>query len=277
MANSDSFINEVTEEVRRDRLFKLMRRWAWLVILVVLVLVGGAVWTEYRRGQEQAASQAFGDALLQALDLETAEARIAALEAIPTEAPAAGVLRALLIAGEEATAGQEAEAAARLRALAETPGIERRYRDLALLKAHLLDPQDAALARQTLETLAAPGAPYRALALEQQAYLHIRAGEVEAGIAILREIERDQQATPGLQQRAAQLIVALEAGSALVDAPLEEAEDTAPEPVPAAPAPDVEATEAQGAAEETEEAAPADAGTDDAAGGADDGNDATGQ
>ena len=46
MSDSDSFINEVSEELRRDRLFALMRRWGWLAGLVVLAIVGAAAWFE---------------------------------------------------------------------------------------------------------------------------------------------------------------------------------------------------------------------------------------
>ena len=42
MSDTDSFIDEVSEEVRRDRLFVLMRKWGWIPILLVVLLVGGA-------------------------------------------------------------------------------------------------------------------------------------------------------------------------------------------------------------------------------------------
>ena len=54
MSDSDSFIDEVTEEVRRDRLFLLLRRWGWIGALLIVVVVGGAAWNEYRKAQEMA-------------------------------------------------------------------------------------------------------------------------------------------------------------------------------------------------------------------------------
>ena len=45
MSNPDSFIDEVTEEVRRDRLFALFRKYGWIGLVVVLGIVGGAGWT----------------------------------------------------------------------------------------------------------------------------------------------------------------------------------------------------------------------------------------
>ena len=43
MSNPDSFINEISEEVRRDRLYALLRRWGWVAALIVIGIVGGAV------------------------------------------------------------------------------------------------------------------------------------------------------------------------------------------------------------------------------------------
>jgi fermentation-respiration switch protein FrsA (DUF1100 family) len=42
VSDTDSFIDEVTEEVRRDRLFGLMKRYGWIAALAVLLIVGGA-------------------------------------------------------------------------------------------------------------------------------------------------------------------------------------------------------------------------------------------
>lgn len=239
MANTDSFIDEVSEEVRRDRLFKLMRRWGWVPILLVVAIVGGAAYIEWQRAQDRAQAEAFGDALLTALDSADADARIAALEAIDVPSDEAGIILALMAAGEAANADDRAGAAARLRAAAENTEVARRYSDLALLKAEMLDPAPVDEARIVLEALAAPGAPYSALAEEQLALMEVRSGDLEAGLERLRAIERSAVATAGLQQRASQLIVALESGSVLVDAPAEEplvegetaTEDAAPSPV----------------------------------------------
>jgi hypothetical protein len=232
MADSDSFINEVTEEVRRDRLFALLRRWGWVPALAVVGIVGGAAYFEWQRTQQEATAQAFGDALIAGLDRAEPEARLAALDEIDPATPQAAMILALLASGERAAGGDPDAAAAGLRAAAETSGIEPRYRDLALLRAEMLSPSEPSQARIILEALAAPGAPYAALAQEQLALLALREGDTEAALDLFRGIEAGAATTPGLQQRAAQLIVALEAGSTLIE--------SAP-----APAPDV-ATDAPG-------------------------------
>lgn len=228
MANTDSFIEEVNEELRRDRLFRLFRKWGWLPILIILIIVGAAAWREYSMAQERAASEAFGNALISALNNDEAAARVSGLQAVDAESQNARMLVALLLAAEQATGEGATDAAADLRALASQDGIPPRYADLALLKAHLIAPQPFDAAMQEMTDLARPGRPYRPLAMEQQALLHAGNGDRDAAIALLRLIEEDSQTTSGLQQRASQLIVALESG-AVLEEPAPEQDATAGE------------------------------------------------
>ena len=46
MSDVDSFIDEVSEEVRRERLYIALRRYGWIGVLAVLLLVGGASWRQ---------------------------------------------------------------------------------------------------------------------------------------------------------------------------------------------------------------------------------------
>lgn len=210
MSNPDSFIDEVSEEVRRDRLYALLRRYGWIGIAVVLLLVGGAAFTEWRAAQQRTAAQAFGDALNAALAAEDPADRAAALAAVPVDAAGAPLV-ALLTAGEAQGADQIDAAADSLRGIvndAETPDM---YRQLAALKlAMLLTGADTVDERRTLlEGISAPGAPFALLAREQLAMIEAETGNVEAAIATLTELMQNNAVSPGLRQRASQLIVAL--------------------------------------------------------------------
>ena len=136
MANTDSFIDEVNEEVRRDRLFGLFRKWAWLAVLLVVIVVGGAAFFEYQRAQTTAAAEAFGDSLISALEAEDPADRVSALEAITPPTPEGAVLLALLAAGEVAEGDDREAAAIRLRATAESPELARRYRKVRCVALH---------------------------------------------------------------------------------------------------------------------------------------------
>ncbi len=208
MSNPESFIDEVTEEVRRDKLFGYLRRYGWIGIVVVLLIVGGAAWREFQIAQHDAESQAFGDAVLTALDLDDATARRAALGAIAAPGQRSGVL-GLLLASDPQT-DRDATLAA-LDAVAADNALPVSYRDLAVLRRVIVAGADmpAADRRAALDPIAAPGRPFRPLALEQLAMLSIEAGDTETALTALQALSQDQEASAGLRRRAGQVIVAL--------------------------------------------------------------------
>lgn len=210
MASEDSFINEVTEEVRRERLFGLLKRYGWIGILLVVILVGGAAWNEWRRADARATAQARGDAILAALETEDFAARADAIANAASDGDAA-VITELLAAGQATPAEGRAEAQARLEALAARQDLDPVYRDLALVKAILLAGSDLAPDARIgrLEPLTTPGAPYRPLALELTALAHVDAGNPDKAIEMLTALLSDAEATQGLRRRVSQMIVAL--------------------------------------------------------------------
>lgn len=209
MSNPESFIEEVTEEVRRDRLFAAFRKYGWIGVALVVLIVGGAAWNEYQKASRATAAQAFGDSLLDALDQPTPEARRAALQAASGITPEKAALQMLLLASDPET--DRAGSLAALDSVIADATVPQIYRDLATLRRVILAgaEMDIAARRAALDPLGVPGRAFRTLALEQMAYLAIEAGETEAAITQLRALSTDQEAPAGLRQRALQMIVAL--------------------------------------------------------------------
>ena len=208
MSNPDSFIEEVTEEVRRDRLFGLFRKYGWIGVLLVLAIVGGAAWNEWSKSRAEARAEAFGDALIDALDLGSPEDRRAALAAIPADGQQGAILN--LILASDPRADQPATLAA-LDAIIADASLPVSYRDLATLRRVLVAGagMDLADRRTTLQAIAAPGRPYRTLAEEQLAYLLIEEGQTDAAITALQALMQDQEASGALKARAGQVVIAL--------------------------------------------------------------------
>ena len=84
---SDSFIEEVTEEGRRDRLFAMIRRYGWIAVLAVLTLVGGAAWNEWRKAQDVAAAQTLGDGIVAALEADDSDWAAKERDTLGTKSP----------------------------------------------------------------------------------------------------------------------------------------------------------------------------------------------
>lgn len=203
MSDTDSFINEVTEEVRRDRLFAALRKYGWIGVVVVLLVVGGASYNEYSKAKAEAAAQAAGDAITQALSADDAQARAEALAEIEVgEGPR--ILAEMLRAGELYAAGDAAGAVAALAPFVGDATLDAGYRDLAVLKTAMMGAGEIAPEERIsmLAGIAAPGAPYRLLAEEQIAVAQVEAGDVDAAIEGLRAIAEDGAASQGLRQRA---------------------------------------------------------------------------
>ncbi|WP_108483243.1 hypothetical protein [Oceaniglobus ichthyenteri] len=216
MSNTDSFVEEVTEEVRRDRLFGLMRRYGWIAITLVVLLVGGAAYNEWQKARTQAAAQAFGDGILAALEKNDPAQRRAALADVATATPRQQALVSMFMAQEAEQ--DSSDVTTSLAALADEADLPQIYRELALLKFVMradsgLTPDDK-ISRLTPLTI--PGAPYRLLALEQIALAEVEKGESDAALTRLQGILAEDQVSQGLRRRVSQLIIAL--GGTLDDA-----------------------------------------------------------
>lgn len=210
MSNNDSFIDEVTEEVRRDKLFALFRRYGWIGIVAILGIVGASAFSEWRKAQAEARAQAFGDQIIAALTTEDAAKRGPALAAVPADAGGQTAVLRLLEAADAQAQSDPAAAAKALASIAGDATLPESYRQIASLKWAAIDPDmDAAARDAMLADLAKPGAPFRPLAMEQQALVLAAAGRTDEAVAAFRAILQEPTVTAGLRRRAREVIVAL--------------------------------------------------------------------
>ncbi len=218
MSNTDSFIEEVNEEVRRDRLYGYLRRYGWIAVFFIVLIVGAAGFREYQRAQAVAQAEALGDAMLAGLSLDADAGRAAAFANIEAGTPQGAAILAFMKAGVQTEAGEIDGAVEALNSVALNADVPLIYRQVATFKALTLqtDTMDVAERRSGFESLAAPGGTLRVLAEEQLALIDIETGDTDAAIGRFRMIIEDAEATAGLQRRALQAIVAL-GGALTVD------------------------------------------------------------
>ncbi|GAA6190825.1 hypothetical protein [Phaeobacter sp. NW0010-22] len=211
MSDTDSFIDEVTEEVRRDRMFLMLRRYGWIGALAVVAIVGGAAYNEYSKSQATAQSQKLGDDIIAALAENDAEGRASTLSKVQAGTPGGAAVVEMLVATAKSNSEQVEAAIAGLNKVASDGDLPVIYRQIASFKALTLQGDSLSVndRRQQFEALAQPGAPLRLLAEEQLALIDISEGDIAAGEERLQNILQDSEVTADLQQRASQLIVAL--------------------------------------------------------------------
>ncbi len=204
MSETDSFIEEVTEEVQREKLFGYIKRYGWIVAVFILLLVGGTAFNEYRKSQAAKSAQDRGDRLMTALEIEDEAERNAALESLGSSSDA-GIVEVLLAANEPSQKTSES-----LRDLASDSDVPQRFRDLAQLKLVALSPEMDLNERLTLlEPLAAPGATFQSVALEYLIAAYLEFGETDKAIELLTAQVENEFTSPAQAQRMTEILVAL--------------------------------------------------------------------
>lgn len=209
MANqNDNFIDEVFDDLRRERLFRLFRRWGWVAGLVILAIVAGVVWREYSQARDQAQARAWGDAILAA---EASGDPAAIMQVDPQGVESRRVLAALIAASEWSERGGSDAAADALRDVAGDAAAGTVLHDLAELKLVMLqgDRMDPAQRDEILSRLSRAGAPFELLALEQKAIALIGAGRSEDAVNLIRQIQDKDGLSEALRLRLSEMMIAL--------------------------------------------------------------------
>ena len=209
MSETDNFIDEVSEEVRKDKLYATIRKYGWLAVVIVLALVGGTAFREYKIASANKVAQKTGDAISKAISLEGPEARAAALSEIIANDKNVAIIE-LLKAAEQEAGGEFAASVETLEAL-EASKLPSAYRELAHFKKLLIEKdglnEDARIAG--LNELAASASPYALYAKEQLSLIDLAKGRKEAAINRLSQILEDANLSQSLRQRVSQLMIIL--------------------------------------------------------------------
>ena len=217
--SGDTFLREVDENLRRDQLQDIARKYgAWIIAGVVLLLAAIGGWIYWQDRQEKAAAEQ-SVALAQIYTdigggkLTTVTQRLDAL-AGKTD----GALRASAMLTGAAVATEENDrplALAKFREIAAEDDLPQPYRDLALVRSTTLEfdvlRPEQVVAR--LEPLTKPGNPWFGSAGELTAMALLKQGKkLEAG-RLFAAIAADQQVPESIRARSVQI-----AGTLGVDA-----------------------------------------------------------
>jgi len=225
------FIREVDEDLRRENLEKLWRRYGVFAVAAAVVIIIGVAgyvgWQRYAAGQRADRARQFQAALALATKPDVVAAT-QTLQAIATPPPAVteasqalqalaknddgyGILAQLHDAALKARTGDAAGAIAVYQKLAADSGVDKPFRDLAtiLLALQTVDSATPAELTQRLQPLTAADNPWHYSALELSAMLARRAGDTEKAKQILTGLAADLDAPQALRARAAETLAAL--------------------------------------------------------------------
>ncbi|GGE47018.1 hypothetical protein GCM10007276_25270 [Agaricicola taiwanensis] len=202
---SDIF-DEVADDLRRERAAQAWKKFAPYVIAVAVLIVVGVggyrTWEWYEAKQSAESGDRFAAALALAEDGKAAEA-LAAFQAMGADAPQGYATLARFRAASEQAAQDAGQGIAAFTALANDTGLSKTLRDLATLRAGLLelDQGNIEAVRQRLEPLAEPGNPWRHQAREALVFSAMSAEDDAAAKRWLDLAEEDTELPPGVRSR----------------------------------------------------------------------------
>tara|TARA_Y100001968_G_scaffold225708_1_gene208548 strand:- start:92 stop:730 length:639 start_codon:yes stop_codon:yes gene_type:complete len=196
MVESESFIKEVSEEVKKDRLFKLLNKFKWPLFVLITLLVGTVGGYEYYKFDKKARAQENGEFFVSAMaDLKNNGQTIT--EVIDNE------LISVLIKLNEAKyfegKGDIKSAIAAYNFIISKHGDNKFFNHYAKFQMYLMDPAESLSdikKIEVLDELAVPDGPLKLLALEQKLYVYIKSNDLDNVKLQVKLILSDQAITP---------------------------------------------------------------------------------
>lgn len=205
-----SLIDEVSEDLRRDRALALARKYGpYAIALALIVIIGVAGWVgwqHYRTSRNLGLSTTYASALAE-VDNGSKDKAEALLGDVIKSAPSSGygTLARLQQAALKAKAGDTKGAAAIYDAISKDTGVDPSFRDLGtiLYALTVLDTADPAQLAARLKPLADGNGPWRASAIEASAYLALRTGDKAHAHQLFAQLADDESAPQEVRARAA--------------------------------------------------------------------------
>jgi hypothetical protein len=204
-------IREVDEELRRERLANIWKKYGgWIAFGAFLLVAATAGWRgyEYYAGkQAEAASERFVAAQKLAADSAKTDEAIKAFEAISANAPSAYKLLSRFSAAAELGQKDSKAGAAAFDAIANDTSVEQLMREVASIRgaALIVDTADVAEMQKRLAPALADGSAFKHSANELLALAHLRAGNQAEAQKLFLLLAFDPETPPGMRNRAQRL------------------------------------------------------------------------
>jgi len=211
VSDTDSFLQEVSEELRRDKLYRNMRKYGWIGLLLVAIIVGGAAYREYQKSQAAQRAQLFGSNIINALNEKNSKDRISKLQEIKAPSDNAKAVLTMLVSAEANNEEASSQDLNNLADVLEDLDVDAHYRDLLKFKILLGSAEKMALdeRKSAFLKLSEPGNPFRLLAEEQLILIELEQGKIDSAIEKISQVLLDAEITVGLRNRATQMLIAL--------------------------------------------------------------------
>ena len=183
MANPESFLEEVAEEVRRDRLFKFFKKNGWIIAFVVVATLCASIAYEWRKNSEISRAKLNGDLLTLALEKSQKGNLEELLDLLsdnsPYLRPSSDLMAVTKLYYAELLYNIDNDSSESLNVLEEifyNESISTTLRQLAKIKYLLMFSGDNKVKQDLIDELSSPDNHYRFLAQEHKMQTYLASG-----------------------------------------------------------------------------------------------------
>ena len=183
MANPESFLEEVAEEVRRERLFKFFKKNGWIIAFVVVATLCVSIAYEWRKNSEISRAKSNGDLLTLALEKSRKGNLEELLDLLSNNSPYLEPSSDLMAVTKLYYAeflynidNDSSESMSVLKEIFSNESISTTLRQLAKIKYLLLFSGDNKVKQDLIDELSSPDNHYRFLAQEHKVQTYLASG-----------------------------------------------------------------------------------------------------
>ena len=196
MVESESFIKEVSEEVKRDILFKTLKKFKWTIIVLIILLVGAVGGYEYYKFDKKVKAQEIGEFFVSAIENLKNNGQTVTEE---IDNNLISVLIKLHEAKYFEEKGDIESATAAYEYIISKHGENKFFNHYSKFQLYLMDPAESLSDKKKidiLDELSGPDGPLKLLALEQKLYLYVKISDLDNIMSHLKLILSDPSIMP---------------------------------------------------------------------------------
>jgi hypothetical protein len=202
VSENESFIDEVTEEVRRDKLYLLLKRYGWVPVIVIITVILTSIFIEIRNNAKVIEAENLGDLLASSLSGDT---EVKAILSNDISSTPKSLIALLLEAKILENKLEYQPAIAAYETVLDREEIPTSLRDFVKFKLVLLVKDDPIGVKKLIGDLINPDGSFHLLALEQKVLIEISEKRWNEAIANLNLILADPEVSQGMISRATQI------------------------------------------------------------------------
>ena len=204
MSENESFIDEVTEEVRRDKLYLFLRRYGWIPGVIIAAIILGSIFVEIKSNNKRVNSEKLGDFLSKSLNDNNLDIKITSSE-ISDLLGSKSLVSLMIKAKNLEDKSKYKSAIAAYETILTLDSTPQSLRDFVKFKLLLLIKDDSTRVDKLLADLINPDNSFNLLALEQKVLKNIIEEDYKEASSNLDLLISDPKASQAMVSRANQI------------------------------------------------------------------------